>query len=168
MNAETFNALYEVGVPVFAYPGARPEVDSKCTRLVTRTRSRASVLGGHTDVVWVDGHSACIALTHVDVITEGQYRDAVVATQGALPIPAGPVPQRDVEDELAGARLALFEEEQDNARLRLALASAQRGRRELRGATSSPREVGSGGAGRASTPSRSGTSCGLGWPSWRR
>jgi hypothetical protein len=77
MNAETFNALYEVGVPVFAYPGARPENDRNATRLVTRTRSRASVLGGHTDVVWVDGHSACIALSHVDVVTEDEHTAAV-------------------------------------------------------------------------------------------
>lgn len=67
MNAEQFNARYPVGTPVIAYPGARPEDDPNGERLVTRTRSRAEVLGGHTDVVWVDGHSACIALTHVDV-----------------------------------------------------------------------------------------------------
>jgi hypothetical protein len=35
-------------------------------------------------------------------------------------------------EDLTGARLSLWEEEQENARLRLALASAQRGRRELR------------------------------------
>jgi hypothetical protein len=50
----------------------------------------------------------------------------------ALPMPAGSVPLRDAEDELTGARLSLFEEEQENARLRLALQSARRGRRELR------------------------------------
>lgn len=38
----------------------------------------------------------------------------------------------DVEDELTGANLSLYEEEQENARLRLALKSAQRGRSELR------------------------------------
>ena len=76
MNAETFNALYEVGAPVFAYPGARPEDFPKATRLVTRTRSKATVLGGHTDVVWVDGHSACIALSHVDVVTEDEWEAA--------------------------------------------------------------------------------------------
>ncbi|MFD8088729.1 hypothetical protein [Streptomyces malaysiensis] len=66
MNAEQFNERYPVGTPVMAYPGARPEDHGNVTRLVTRTRSEASLLGGHTDVVWVDGHSACIALTHVD------------------------------------------------------------------------------------------------------
>jgi hypothetical protein len=67
VNAEQFNALYPVGTPVFAYPGCRPEDDANDERLVTFTRSKAEVLGGHTDVVWVDGHGACIALTHIDV-----------------------------------------------------------------------------------------------------
>ncbi|MFW3477275.1 hypothetical protein [Streptomyces microflavus] len=58
--------LYSVGTPVYAYPGCRPEDDPKGERLVTRTTTAASVLGGHTAVVWVDGHSACINLTHVD------------------------------------------------------------------------------------------------------
>lgn len=70
MNAEMFNALYPVGTPVIAYPGARPEDALDAEQLVTRTRSKAEVLGGHTPVVWVDGHSACIALTHVDPVGE--------------------------------------------------------------------------------------------------
>ena len=73
MNAETFNSRYPVGTPVFAYPGAPPELLPNEPRLVTRTRRKASVLGGHTDVVWVDGHSACIALSHVDVVSETVY-----------------------------------------------------------------------------------------------
>lgn len=68
MNAEQFNARYPVGTPVVAYPGFRPEVDPTATRIETTTRSRATLLSGHTDVVWVHGHSACIALTHIDVI----------------------------------------------------------------------------------------------------
>jgi hypothetical protein len=86
VNAEEFNARYPVGTPVIAYPFVRPDdpvairyreavaaglprkpEDDPCIRLVTRTRSRAEVLGGHTDVVWVDGHGACITLTHIDV-----------------------------------------------------------------------------------------------------
>lgn len=66
MNAEQWNERYPVGTPVVAYPGCRPEDDPNDERLITRTRSRAEILGGHTDVVWVDGHGACIALTHVD------------------------------------------------------------------------------------------------------
>lgn len=54
-----------------------------------------------------------------------------VAALGALPVPSGPEP-RNAEEELTGANLSLWEEEQTTARLRLALASAQRGRRDLR------------------------------------
>ncbi|WP_051846917.1 hypothetical protein [Streptomyces sp. NRRL F-5053] len=68
MTADEFNTLYPIGTPVVAYPGARPEDDANATTIETTTRSRAEVLGGHTDVVWVAGHSACIALTHIDVI----------------------------------------------------------------------------------------------------
>jgi hypothetical protein len=71
--AELWNRLHPVGTPVVAYPGIRPE-DSwspeKVSRIVTSTRSKATVLGGHTAVVWVHGHGACIALTHVDVRTQ--------------------------------------------------------------------------------------------------
>lgn len=67
--AELWNRLHPVGTPVVAYPGFRPEVDRNATRIVTSTRSKATVLGGHTAVVWVHGHSACIALSHVDVRT---------------------------------------------------------------------------------------------------
>lgn len=77
MNADQFNALYPIGTPVVAYPGCRPEDDSNDERLVTRTRSKAEVLGGHTDVVWVDGHSSCIALTHVDVTPRTNTPDVI-------------------------------------------------------------------------------------------
>lgn len=91
MNAAEFNAAHPVGTPVVAYPGARPEDCPNDERLVTRTRSKAEVLGGHTDVVWVDGHDSCIALSHVDVLTEAAWakarfdRDAtIVARRAAL------------------------------------------------------------------------------------
>lgn len=67
-----------------------------------------------------------------------------VAALGALPMPAGPVPQPSeldrVHDLLTGANLSLYEEELESARLRLALASAQRGRRELRAEVAALRE----------------------------
>lgn len=56
-----WNKAHLVGTPVRVWTGAR-EGDGT----PTRTRSAASVLGGHTAVVWVEGHGACIALTHVD------------------------------------------------------------------------------------------------------
>jgi hypothetical protein len=94
MNAAEFNALYEVGTPVFAYPGCRPEDHPNDKRLVTRTRSEAQVLGGHTAVVWVEDYSSCIALSHVDVVSEDEWKSArladAVAERGALPAPAGP------------------------------------------------------------------------------
>ena len=99
MNAEQWNARYPVGTPVVAYPFVRPEhlvavryreavaaglprkpEDDPCTRLVTVTRSRAEVLGGHTDVVWVDGHGACISLDHVDVLPRTDTPDRTVTT----------------------------------------------------------------------------------------
>jgi hypothetical protein len=67
---EAWNRLHPVGTPVVAYPGIHPR-DARnpenVPRIVTSTRSKAQVLGGHTAVVWVHGHGACIALSHVDV-----------------------------------------------------------------------------------------------------
>ncbi|MFF7879158.1 hypothetical protein ACFZDM_33595 [Streptomyces californicus] len=71
LTAERWNAQYPVGTPVYAYPGLRPEDDPTDPQLTTRTRSKASVLGGHNAVVWVEGHGACISLTHVDPRPEG-------------------------------------------------------------------------------------------------
>lgn len=64
---EQFNADHPVGTLVTYWTGMR-EGQGKASR----TRSEASVLGGHTAVVWVEGHSACIALSHVepDVLLE--------------------------------------------------------------------------------------------------
>ncbi|MGW8679563.1 hypothetical protein ACWGNN_00590 [Streptomyces sp. NPDC055817] len=70
-EAARFNDHYPVGTPVNAYPGCRPE-DGHGTRIETVTRSRATVLGGHTAVVWVEGHSACIALSHIDPDLRGR------------------------------------------------------------------------------------------------
>lgn len=64
---DLWNARYPIGTPVTAYPGVRPE-DGPGECLNTRTRRVAQVLGGHTAVVWVDGHGACIALSHVNPV----------------------------------------------------------------------------------------------------
>jgi hypothetical protein len=73
LTADQFNERYPIGTPVIAYPGCRPlpgqELSDCCRTIHTTTRSRASVLGGHTAVVWVEGHGACIALTHIDPVT---------------------------------------------------------------------------------------------------
>ncbi|MEV7034537.1 hypothetical protein AB0N99_30450 [Streptomyces sp. NPDC093272] len=79
MNADQFNANYPVGSLVFAYPGFRPEDDAKATRLVTRTRTEAQLSASGHDVVWVEGHGAYISLTHVDPVTEEEWRAAKAA-----------------------------------------------------------------------------------------
>ncbi|MFE0353651.1 hypothetical protein ACFW2I_09165 [Streptomyces nigra] len=133
MNAETFNSRYPVGTPVFAYPGARPEDFPNDRRLVTRTRSKASVLGGHTDVVWVDGHSACIALSHVDVVSETVYEAAkkaertAAAVAAARPKPASDDP-RDVEIARLQRKVAGLKAEQDRDDAEYAEVIAERDR----------------------------------------
>ncbi|MCX5365857.1 hypothetical protein OG864_44985 [Streptomyces sp. NBC_00124] len=77
MNAETFNARYPVGTPVFAYPGARPEDIPSARRIVTRTRTEAQSVGLDRDgVVWVEDHGAYISLTHVDPVSEDVWQAA--------------------------------------------------------------------------------------------
>jgi len=55
-----------------------------------------------------------------------------VDAAGLLQSPETAAELQQVEEDLTGAYLARWEEEQDNARLRLALKSAQRGRKRLR------------------------------------
>ena len=56
-----FNLLYPVGVRVRYWTGVREGYGVE-----SATRSEAQMLGGHTAVVWVEGHGACIALSHVE------------------------------------------------------------------------------------------------------
>lgn len=85
MNAETFNARYPVGTPVFAYPGARPEDIPSARRLVTRTRTEAKSVGLDRDgVVWVEGQGAYISLTHIDPVPESVWQAAKEAEAAAV------------------------------------------------------------------------------------
>ncbi|MFC9429307.1 hypothetical protein [Streptomyces sp. NPDC056987] len=96
---------YPIGTPVFAYPGARPEDIPGAPRLVTRTRTTVRELCG-SDVVWVEGEGSCIAVTHLDVVTEQEWEAArtadAVADQGALPVPAGPGQEKTTPAAAAG------------------------------------------------------------------
>lgn len=58
----------------------------------------------------------------------------IAGSADALPMPVAPERSEldQARDDVMGACLARWEEEQENARLRLALKSAQRGRRDLR------------------------------------
>lgn len=69
-----WNETHPVGTPVTYWPGVR-EGNGKASR----TRTPAQVLNGHTAVVWVDGYSSCIALTHVE---PGKVWDDSVAPGG--------------------------------------------------------------------------------------
>ncbi|REF00242.1 hypothetical protein [Thermomonospora umbrina] len=64
--ADGWNRLHPVGTPVTYWPGRRKGPGRR-----SRTRSKAWVLEGHTAVVSVEGHAACVALTHVQVIRDG-------------------------------------------------------------------------------------------------
>ncbi|MFH8805189.1 hypothetical protein ACH4F6_37565 [Streptomyces sp. NPDC017936] len=64
-HVEAWNAHHSIGRAVRYWTGFREGAGIK-----GRTRSAATVLGGHTAVVWVTGHDACIALTHVKPIPE--------------------------------------------------------------------------------------------------
>jgi hypothetical protein len=59
-RAADWNAHYPIGTDVRFWPGLR-EGDGQ----VSKTRTRAQVLYGHTAVLWVEGRGDCIALTHV-------------------------------------------------------------------------------------------------------
>lgn len=77
MNAAEFNTRHPIGTPVFAYTGFRPEDDANARRLVTRTRTEAQSVGlDRAGVVWVDGHGAYIALSHIDVVAEDDWAAA--------------------------------------------------------------------------------------------
>jgi hypothetical protein len=65
-----WNKAHPVGTPVVYWPGFR-EVDG----VWSNTRTPASVLGGHTAVVWVEGRGDCIALTHVQPRPIGRQDD---------------------------------------------------------------------------------------------
>ncbi|MGW0626495.1 hypothetical protein [Streptomyces sp. NPDC002758] len=97
-TVDAWNAAHPVGTPVVAYPCGRPEDFPNDERIVTTTRSKATVLGGHTAVVWVHGHSACIALTHVDVRTQAtpgeaaEYRHLLYDADSDASVPAFPYP----------------------------------------------------------------------------
>lgn len=60
-RVEAWNRLYPVGTPVKCY---RCYGDEK-SAFLSRTRSEAYMMGGHSGMVLVDGHSGGYALTHV-------------------------------------------------------------------------------------------------------
>lgn len=100
-----WNKAHPVGTPVRVWTGAR-EGDG----LLTRTRSAASVLGGHTAVVWVDGEGACIALSHVDPDHSARFPAL------AVPCPACQSPAGQLCTSHSGTRVRRNDVHQDRTK----------------------------------------------------
>ena len=66
-TVDRFNACHPVGTLVRYWKGVRGE---RKPSGVTRTVTRAFVLSGHTPVVWVEGETGCVALTHLVAIRQ--------------------------------------------------------------------------------------------------
>jgi hypothetical protein len=61
-----WNDMFPVGTAVRYWTWAREGIGKTST-----TRTLASVLSGHTAVVWVEGEAGCISLSHVEPIRGG-------------------------------------------------------------------------------------------------
>lgn len=71
--ADEWNARHPVGTEVRYWSFVRSG-----DGVVSRTRSNARMMGGHTAVLWVEGHHGCIALSHVEAL-EGQQLELLDA-----------------------------------------------------------------------------------------
>lgn len=63
-DVDAFNETVPVGTLVRYWKMAREGEPSG----TSKTSTMASVLSGHTAVVWIEGCSGCVALSHVEVI----------------------------------------------------------------------------------------------------
>lgn len=61
-RCDEFNAKYPVGTAVEAFPGF---ISAATSKKVSKTSSPATLLGGHTPVVWLECGGGAISLTHV-------------------------------------------------------------------------------------------------------
>ncbi|WP_213761755.1 hypothetical protein [Caballeronia sp. dw_19] len=61
-----FNARVQVGETV-----EYSEVIGLSTPVVYRTRTEASILSGHTAVVWLEGKSGCVCVSHCAPVRAG-------------------------------------------------------------------------------------------------
>lgn len=65
-DVRLFNAAHPPGTPVKFWPTVRGWGEPHRST----TRTVAQMLQGHTAVVWVEGRGDCIALTHIDVMSD--------------------------------------------------------------------------------------------------
>lgn len=56
-----WNQRFPVGTAVRYWTGLREGIGK-----LSKTRSEAQVLGGHTAVVWIENQVGCVALSHVE------------------------------------------------------------------------------------------------------
>lgn len=61
---DIWNGKHPVGTLVRYWRGVKAGPPSG----TGKTRTEASIMGRHTVVVWIEGCSGCVALTHVEVI----------------------------------------------------------------------------------------------------
>jgi hypothetical protein len=64
LACSAFNEQHPVGSSVRYWPGARAGAGRESV-----TRTAATLVSGQP-VVWVTGHSSCIALTHIEVLAQ--------------------------------------------------------------------------------------------------
>lgn len=64
-ECDAFNAKYAVGTEVRYWPMAREGEG----RGPVKTRTTAQVLSGHTAVVWLEGVSGCMAISHIQPVS---------------------------------------------------------------------------------------------------
>jgi hypothetical protein len=62
--AHKWNQRFPIGTAVRYWTGTRDGIGK-----TSITLTKAEVLGGHTAVVWLDGHAACVSLSHVEPLS---------------------------------------------------------------------------------------------------
>lgn len=87
--ARAFNDAHPIGTPVRYWKGVREGAGK-----VSTTRTVAQLLGGHTAVVWLNGVSGCIALTHIQPVDVAELDAAIEAAEATaavvtVELPAG-------------------------------------------------------------------------------
>lgn len=81
-------------------------IDDDGAAILTKTRSEAAILGGHSVVVWIDGRSGCVALDRIHPLRKDKKREDAPMLQGVALAVASVA--RNGHPSLAAAVLAGF------------------------------------------------------------
>jgi hypothetical protein len=106
-DCDAFNSRAPIGTPVRYWRGRREGAG-----IESRTASQATVLAGHTPVVWVEGCAACVALSHVEVLPSGDIDEALALAHRVCAWAAGqeelpPEKRKDYKNLLAADTITL-------------------------------------------------------------